>query len=339
MTPAARLSNMKAKDRQPELEESDEVNSYDSEDDADAPRISQWVDEEDLEENSPSNVFPIAGPSKLTSLSEGLSSLPMGALRHAQRVLKQAESSSESDGSASDNSEAENNEHDQIERSQSAWEKEWKERKDPGKRSSKHAPMEISSKKPVTRRRTVVDAKVPEARDPRFLPMTGELSLEKFHENYDFLTKNHQSELRTLRDNLKRARKLLSSSPRDLRAEREKEVSRLELAVKRAESAVNRDHRQNSERAALLNVKKEEQEKRKQGKGNWWMKNSAKKEVLAKARYEALATEGGQRAVKKAIEKKRKKIGQKEKRSRPKGVGGFAGPSDSDRAPKRRKVG
>jgi len=36
-----------------------------------------------------------------------------------------------------------------------------------------------------------------------------------------------------------------------------------------------------------------------------------------KARYEALAKEGGQRAVKKAIEKKQKKVSQKEKRSRP----------------------
>jgi len=42
-----------------------------------------------------------------------------------------------------------------------------------------------------------------------------------------------------------------------------------------------------------------------------------KKELLLKARYEALAKEGGQRAVKKAIEKRQKKVHQKEKRSRP----------------------
>lgn len=35
------------------------------------------------------------------------------------------------------------------------------------------------------------------------------------------------------------------------------------------------------------------------------------------ARYEAVAKEGGQRAVKKLIEKKQKKESQKEKRSRP----------------------
>ena len=42
-----------------------------------------------------------------------------------------------------------------------------------------------------------------------------------------------------------------------------------------------------------------------------------KRELLVKARYDALAAEGGKRAVWKAIEKKQKKIGQKEKKSRP----------------------
>ena len=42
-----------------------------------------------------------------------------------------------------------------------------------------------------------------------------------------------------------------------------------------------------------------------------------KRELLVKAKYDALAAEGGKRAVRKAIEKKQKKIGQKEKKSRP----------------------
>ena len=65
MTPAAKLSNTKTKGKQPELEETDEENFYDSEDNADAPRISQWVDEDDLDEDPPPNDFPEAGPSKL----------------------------------------------------------------------------------------------------------------------------------------------------------------------------------------------------------------------------------------------------------------------------------
>ena len=42
-----------------------------------------------------------------------------------------------------------------------------------------------------------------------------------------------------------------------------------------------------------------------------------RRQLLVKARYDALAAEGGKRAVRKAIEKKQKKIGQKEKKSRP----------------------
>ena len=42
-----------------------------------------------------------------------------------------------------------------------------------------------------------------------------------------------------------------------------------------------------------------------------------KRKLLVKARYDALAAEGGKGAVRKAIEKKQKKIGQKEKKSRP----------------------
>lgn len=62
------------------------------------------------------------------------------------------------------------------------------------------------------------------------------------------------------------------SSPKHLRSERENEVEKLELAVKRAESAVNKDRREEVERGALDKLKKEEKEKQGQGKGSWWIK-------------------------------------------------------------------
>jgi ribosomal RNA-processing protein 36 len=42
-----------------------------------------------------------------------------------------------------------------------------------------------------------------------------------------------------------------------------------------------------------------------------------KKELLTKARYDALAASGGSHAVKRAIERKQKKISQRQKKSRP----------------------
>lgn len=114
-----------------------------------------------------------------------------------------------------------------------------------------------------------------EVRDPRFIPLTGEFDAAKFRTQYNFIADMHLTELKTLRDNLKRARKMLASSPHDLREEREREVEKLELAVKRSESMVNRDKREKIEQEALRKVTKEEREKRAQGKGDFWIKSCA----------------------------------------------------------------
>lgn len=183
--------------------------------------------------------------------------------------------------------------------------------------------------------------------------MTGEYSADKFQQSYGFLAENHKKELSALREALKQARKLLSSSPRDLRSEREHEVYRLEQAVKRAESLVNKDRLDQVQRDALGKIKKEEATKRTQGKKEWHLKRGRTKptkryyqlicfvgevqKAVVQARYEALAKEGGQRAVKRAIEKKQKKASQKEKRSRPYAKGEFSA-KDNDRPVKRRRV-
>ncbi|KAK0506490.1 hypothetical protein EDD18DRAFT_1123637 [Armillaria luteobubalina] len=271
--------------------------------DADAPRAVQWVDDE--WEDMP-------GPSKpRREIQDDLSSLSMGSLRTAQRALVQAETISDSEDE-SDGEQVKSTFETMASKEQSDH-----ERPKAAPRSNKHAPMEMTSKRPVTRRRTVVEVKTVQSRDPRFIPLSGELSEEKYRYNYAFLTQAHKTELQVLRENLKRARKLVVSSPKHLRSERESEVEKLELAVKRAESAVNKDRREEVERVALNNLKKEEKEKQGKGKGSWWMKEADKKKILTRARYDALAQSGGERAVKKAIEKKQKKIGQKEKKSRP----------------------
>jgi len=113
-----------------------------------------------------------------------------------------------------------------------------------------------------------------EVRDPRFSRLSGEFDATKFQNHYNFISDMRQGELATLRDNLKRARKLLASSPQHLRPEREEEVERLALAVKRAESFVNRDKRERVEQEALSAMVKEERNKRQQGKKPFWLKNS-----------------------------------------------------------------
>ncbi|KIY64194.1 DUF947-domain-containing protein [Cylindrobasidium torrendii FP15055 ss-10] len=262
-------------------------------------------------------VCSILPPWITAHLSQDLSSLSLGALRSAQRKIIQAEaledSDDDSDGGDSESPEAVSTKEKQPEKPE--WDAHPK--KPIAHRAHKHAPQEVTSKRPVGRARTVVESHSVQPRDPRFVALTGEFSPEKFTQNYAFLTDSHKTELSTLRENLKRARKLVINSPKHLRAEREGEVSRLEFAVKRAESEVNKDRRLKVERDALSKLKKEEKDKREQGKGSWYMKDAEKKKFMIKARYDALADSGGQRAVKKAIEKKQKKIAQKEKKSRP----------------------
>jgi len=298
----------------------------DDDEDVDAPRVSQWVDDDDLDADSYHSSDEEApqtngaGPSQLKSLEEDLSNLPLGALLRAQRALKQAQASDSEDSENESNGRPERTSSKGKEKEKPEWSIE--PRHDIAKRANKHAPIEVTSKRPVTRKRQVVEVKTIQPRDPRFLPLAGEFLPEKFQKHYGFLTDAHKTELRTLRDNLKAARKLLASSPRDLRSEREAEVSRLEKAVKRAESLVNQDRKAKVDQEALTKLNEAERAKRKGGKGGWWMKESEKKEFLLRAKYDALATEGGKRAVKKAIEKKQKKIGQKEKKSRPFAKGG-----------------
>jgi ribosomal RNA-processing protein 36 len=112
-----------------------------------------------------------------------------------------------------------------------------------------------------------------DVRDPRFSQLSGQFDADKFRNHYNFLSEMREGELATLRDNLKRARKLLASSPRHLRVEREAEVERLALAVKRAESSINRDRRERVEQEALTTAKKEEHVKRQKGKKAYWLKD------------------------------------------------------------------
>ncbi|TFK41202.1 hypothetical protein BDQ12DRAFT_733513 [Crucibulum laeve] len=313
-------------DVQANMDSAGEEDGDEYDQDADASRVAQWVDEDDLElEMEEEN--PNKAPARLKDLQSDLSGLPLGALRRAQHAVIQAEGMSDSESDSDEDSESGSESEGQSSKGKEKQKEkvDWsaKRRTDIAKRSSKHAPTEVTSKKPVTRRRTVVEVKKVEPRDPRFLPTAGEFSTDKFQKQYSFLADAHTTELSTLRENLKRARKQLAASPRDLLYERQQEVNRLEFAVKRAESLVNKDRRDKVEREALSKVTKEEKNKRKQGKGGWWMKEADKRELLVRARYDALAADGGKRAVKKAIEKKQKKMNQKEKKSRPYPKGGF----------------
>ncbi|RDX55784.1 DUF947-domain-containing protein [Lentinus brumalis] len=282
----------------------------------DAARVAQWVDEEELDNLSGEEESTEDEDVDNSRLELDLQSLPFGALRKAHKALAKAQAVSDSE--EEDDSEPEEATSAPIPRSEKGKEREEpvREKKVLPKRKHKHAPTEMSSKRPVPRARLVAEEK-PSPRDPRFLSVTGEYDPKRFQTQYGFLSEMHRDELKTLRENLKRARKLLVNSPRDLRAEREAEVERLERAVKRAESLVNKDRREKIEMEALSKAAKEERDRQQQGKKAWFMKDADKKALLLRAKLDALAASGGKGAVRKAIEKKQKKVDQKEKKKRP----------------------
>ncbi|THH34008.1 hypothetical protein EUX98_g136 [Antrodiella citrinella] len=313
----------------------DEDSEVEDEDlDADAPRIAQWVDEDELEvesseeEEDPSDEEDDTKPADMGYLQNTLSALPFGTLRKAQNTLIAEDAGSEGSSGGSE-----------PEEEPSAFSTKPKgkdrEKRTLEKRKNKHAPMEMTSKKPVGRKKIEIENKGPVPRDPRFLPLVGEFSAPRFQSQYSFLTSIHKDELSTLRDNIKRARKMLLTTPRDMREEAQAEVARLERALKRAESTVNKDRREKVEQQAMEKISKEEREKRKMGKGAWYMKQNDKKELLVRAKYEALEEDGGKSAVKRAIEKKQKKVNSKERKRRPFSVNQSRGGSDSGWAGKR----
>ena len=81
-----------------------------------------------------------------------------------------------------------------------------KERKEVLARSNKHAPTELSSKKAVSRKREAVVVPKRESRDPRFDPLTGPLDERKVRKDYAFLESYRESEMKSIRDEIKRAK-------------------------------------------------------------------------------------------------------------------------------------
>ncbi|CEL57897.1 rRNA biogenesis protein RRP36 OS=Laccaria bicolor (strain S238N-H82 / ATCC MYA-4686) GN=RRP36 PE=3 SV=1 [Rhizoctonia solani AG-1 IB] len=272
------------------LREDDDDDDEDVRDDR--PRFSQWVPEEELD--AVSDVGSGSEP------EPDVSGIEEGESGSDSETPSDHDSDSDSDSSSGPETTSTN-----------PPKPEWttaKRKRDIAKRSSKHAPTEVTSKRPVSRHRSVVDVPVIETRDPRFTPLAGQLSQPQYSRSYSFITDLQKGEAESLRASLAKARK--QRAPWET-------IESLERALKRAESAIEKAKRDEREREALEKVRKEEKEKRQGGKGAWYMKKSEKRELLLKAKFDDLAASGGQNAVRKAIDKRKKKIAQKEKKARP----------------------
>lgn len=173
-------------------------------------------------------------------------------------------------------------------------------------RSSKHAPTIQSSKKAVTRKREVIDTPKIRSRDPRFDPLTGAApDREKLNKKYAFVAEYQASELSSLKSLLKdrhASRTMTESEREDLK----RKIASMES---KAKAQQNTDRVREIEREH----KKRERDAVGQGKKPFFLKKSeVKKQALVK-KFEGMKGRERERAV----ERRRKKLSQRERRSMP----------------------
>ncbi|RSL41488.1 rRNA biogenesis protein RRP36 [Fusarium sp. AF-6] len=220
-----------------------------------------------------------------------LSSISFGALAKAQASLPSTRRSKSSKTEAESPSRKETT-------TTPAPRKSTRSKDDPKpKRSSKHAPQEQTSKKPVSRRREIIADTRRQYRDPRFDPLVGKVDEEKAGRAYAFLDEYREKEMSDLRAQIKKTKD--ANTKEDLKRQLQAMESR-KKARKRREEEDN----------LLKEHRKKEKELVAQGKTPFYLKRSEQKKQLLVKRYEGMSK--GQ--VDRAIERKRKKVAGKEKK-------------------------
>ncbi|KAK3901496.1 hypothetical protein C8A05DRAFT_16335 [Staphylotrichum tortipilum] len=189
--------------------------------------------------------------------------------------------------------------------------------KKPEKRSSKHAPVEMTSKRQVSRKRDFLaitaETKKPQARDPRFMPLgagagaskagigSGNVIDEiKVRKAYAFLDDYRASEMQDLRAAIKKTK-----NPAD--------KEKLQKALTSMESRKKAQDRRDRERAVIEEHRKKEKELVAQGKTPFYLKRSEQKKRVLVDQFKGLKKKDADRA----IERRRKKVAGKEKKMLP----------------------
>ncbi|EPQ32315.1 uncharacterized protein PFL1_00511 [Pseudozyma flocculosa PF-1] len=228
--------------------------------------------------------------------------------------------------------------------------REEREQKELEKRANKHAPTEMSSRKPVSRRRNVVEIASSKVRDPRFDSLSGgATNSDLFSKSYSFLPELLKNELQTLKTVHGKLRKqeanqagpkAKSEVALGIRAERQK----VEMALRRAEGLACERERRDRETELKRKLKRQNKERVEQGLKPFYVKKSEQRAMLLKDKYDQLAGgDGGdaaskdkRKSLKKALERRRKKNVQKERKDMPVGMSlGLGGAA----VPKRKRDG
>lgn len=167
-------------------------------------------------------------------------------------------------------------------------------------RSSKHAPTEQSSKKAVSRRREIIPVQKRVHRDPRFEPVVGMVDSSKLRKAYSFLDDYREDEMIELRATIKKTKDF-------------DEKERLKRQLMSMENRKKAQDRKDKADEVLRAHKKAEKELVKAGKQPFYLKESEQKKRVLLETYNGMK----KGELDHAIERRRRKIDQKEKKRLP----------------------
>lgn len=168
-----------------------------------------------------------------------------------------------------------------------------------GGRANKNRPMEISSKKPVSRLREVIQVPKKVVRDPRFESLCGNLDVEGFKKRYNFI---YENTLPAEKEELKKQMKK-SKNPEAINELKDR-MSRIDKELKSAAT-------KRTEKDILAEHKKKEREAAKKGKQPYYLKKSEIRTQKLAEKYQELKESG---KLESFIEKKRRKNAAKDHR-------------------------
>ncbi|MCJ1293475.1 rRNA biogenesis protein rrp36 [Xylographa carneopallida] len=169
-------------------------------------------------------------------------------------------------------------------------------------RTSKHAPTELSSKKAVSRKRSIVAAPIIAHRDPRFEALSGTLDSTKLEKNYSFLNDYRTSEISALKSSVRTTKDDAAKEAlkRQLLSMESREKAR---AAKEVQQEVLREHRRREKEAV------------EKGKKPFYLKKGEQKKLVLVKKFEEME----EKKVERVIERRNKKKAGKERKGMPDG--------------------
>ncbi|KAJ3233252.1 rRNA biogenesis protein rrp36 [Chytriomyces hyalinus] len=272
-----------------------EPTTYESEDENESSRNqdNEYDDDEDDEDDDKDQ--------QLKQLQSELAEIPFGQLIEVAQTMGSKEFKRVRRGMSVRRSDGEESDTPATRYSKNEREETRKKKAEIAKRGSKHAPAEQTSKKPVSRRRDVVEIQKKEVyRDPRFNKLSGKFNEGLYKRSYGFLDDYEKSEIADLRVAIKKEKDA------DKRAE-------LEMNLQRKVSKQISKEKEEKRKSIARQWKKAEMAAVKDGKKPFYLKKADQEKLALYDQYKNLKSG----SVDKFLEKRRKKNSASEKRFLP----------------------